>query len=200
MESYISKMGTRKVEQGEVGHVVAAQVRLLREEKRLSLQALSRRLKALGRPILPSGLSKIEQGDRRVDVDDLVALAAALETVPSMLLMNHKRGNGRSGREHEESIDAGVAALRRAEAAGASRYEVLEWMNQMDRFKPMLERWERSIKRVTDTHAKYMESSALGRYAEHIKRVSDEANESVERTKRAVEQFAEVDAEQDTDE
>lgn len=33
------------------------------------------RRRELGRPILPSGLSKIEQGDRRVDVDDLVALA-----------------------------------------------------------------------------------------------------------------------------
>ena len=79
-------MGTRKVELGEVGHTVKAQVRRLREQRGLSLQALSERLQTVGRPILPSGLSKIEAGDRRVDVDDLVALAEALGTVPDDLL------------------------------------------------------------------------------------------------------------------
>jgi transcriptional regulator with XRE-family HTH domain len=79
-------MGTRKVELGEVGHTVKAQVRRLREQRELSLQALSDRLVTVGRPILPSGLSKIEAGTRRVDVDDLVALAEALGTVPDDLL------------------------------------------------------------------------------------------------------------------
>ena len=41
----------------------------------------------LGRPILPSGITKIEQGKRRVDVDDLVALAVALEVTPTRLLL-----------------------------------------------------------------------------------------------------------------
>jgi transcriptional regulator with XRE-family HTH domain len=79
-------MGTRKVELGEVGHTVKAQVRRLREQRGLSLQALSERLETVGRPILPSGLSKIEAGTRRVDVDDLVALAEALGTAPDDLL------------------------------------------------------------------------------------------------------------------
>jgi hypothetical protein len=42
---------------------------------------------AAGRPILPSGLSKIEQGQRAVDVDDLVALAIALQVNPNALLL-----------------------------------------------------------------------------------------------------------------
>jgi transcriptional regulator with XRE-family HTH domain len=81
-----SNMGTRKVELGETGHTVKAQVRRLREQRKLSLQALSDRMVEVGRPILPSGLSKIESGDRRVDVDDLVALAEAMWATPDDLL------------------------------------------------------------------------------------------------------------------
>ena len=86
-------MGTRKVEKGPVAERVSANVRALREAERsawrprLSLVELSERLRSLGRPVLPSGLSKIETGDRRVDVDDLVALALALETTPNRLLL-----------------------------------------------------------------------------------------------------------------
>jgi transcriptional regulator with XRE-family HTH domain len=74
------------VELGEVGHTVKAQIRRLREQRGLSLQGLSERLETVGRPILASGLSKIEAGTRRVDVDDLVALAEALGTAPDDLL------------------------------------------------------------------------------------------------------------------
>jgi transcriptional regulator with XRE-family HTH domain len=96
-------MGTRKVELGEVGHTVAAQVHQIRERRRLSLQALSQRLAQLGRPILPSGLSKLEAGTRRVDVDDLVALADALETTPSVLLQASETD---IEQKYEEAVDA----------------------------------------------------------------------------------------------
>jgi Helix-turn-helix domain len=66
--------------------VVAMVAPECRRRKQLSLHQLSDRLAAVGRPILPSGLSKIEQGTRRVVVDDLVALADALGTVPGALL------------------------------------------------------------------------------------------------------------------
>lgn len=51
------------------------------------MRELSRRLSKLGRPILPSGITKIEQGQRRIDVDDLMALAVALEVTPTRLLL-----------------------------------------------------------------------------------------------------------------
>ena len=51
------------------------------------MSQLSDRMAEVGRPILPSGLSKIEQGDRSVDVDDLVALAVALGVTPNALLL-----------------------------------------------------------------------------------------------------------------
>src|SRR5215216_5898212 len=79
-------MGTRKVEIGLTGQAVARNLRRLRTQQELSLQDLSDRLAQVGRPILATGLSKIEQGTRRVDVDDLVAIAAALETIPSRLI------------------------------------------------------------------------------------------------------------------
>ena len=108
-------MGTRKVEQGEVGHQVAAQVRWERERKHLSLHQLSDRLAAVGRPILPSGLSKIEQGDRRVDVDDLVALADALGTVPGALLQGGLLptcgSDGRTGGDRQSCNRCGPASV-----------------------------------------------------------------------------------------
>lgn len=52
----------------------------------MPVRELSARLKSLGRPILPSGITKIEQGQRRVDCDDLVALAVALKVTPNRLL------------------------------------------------------------------------------------------------------------------
>jgi hypothetical protein len=51
---------------------------VLRHERRLTLKALSDRLAELGRPMGVSTLSKIVSGDRRVDVDDLVAFALSV--------------------------------------------------------------------------------------------------------------------------
>ncbi|MEO3853719.1 hypothetical protein [Acrocarpospora sp. B8E8] len=41
----------------------------------------------LGRPVLASGVHKVEQGERRVDADELVAFALALEVAPNRLLL-----------------------------------------------------------------------------------------------------------------
>ncbi|MCY0926925.1 helix-turn-helix transcriptional regulator [Streptomyces sp. H27-H1] len=70
---------------GDVGKRVAKEVARLRG--RVPVREFSTRLAALGRPILPSGITKIEQGQRRIDVDDLVALAVALEVTPTRLLL-----------------------------------------------------------------------------------------------------------------
>lgn len=72
---------------GPVGEHAARVVRELREKRRLTFAELSRILTALGRPIPPLGLRRIEAGERRIDVDDLVALALALEVSPLRLLL-----------------------------------------------------------------------------------------------------------------
>jgi hypothetical protein len=44
-------------------------------------------MQELGTPLHASAVSKIEKRDRRVDVDDLLALAVALRTTPNRLLL-----------------------------------------------------------------------------------------------------------------
>jgi hypothetical protein len=58
------------------------------------LRGLEEKLAGIDHRIISDGLSKIETGKRRVDVDDLVALAWALEVSPLSLLFPpaHSRG------------------------------------------------------------------------------------------------------------
>lgn len=83
----VSIMGTRQVDRGPTGVRAAANLRAVRETRGLSLARLSERLTKIGRPMLPSGISKLESGDRRMDVDDLMALSVALGINPSRLLL-----------------------------------------------------------------------------------------------------------------
>ena len=55
---------------------------------------LSERLKDLDRRIPPLGLRRIENGARRVDADDLLALAVALGVSPVTLLMPNADDGG----------------------------------------------------------------------------------------------------------
>lgn len=72
---------------GQTGEAVRANLQRLRDDKNLGYAQLSRRLEQFGRPIPDLGLRRIESGDRRVDVDDLMALAAVLNVSPASLLM-----------------------------------------------------------------------------------------------------------------
>jgi transcriptional regulator with XRE-family HTH domain len=66
---------------------MAVQVVARRRRRGLSQGQLAERLAALGYPKLDrSALSKLETGKRRIGVDDLFALAAALEVAPVFLL------------------------------------------------------------------------------------------------------------------
>jgi hypothetical protein len=86
------------------------------------------RLTRVGCPILPSGLSKIESGDRRVDVDDLVGIAAALSVMPDRLLRapDGSPVDGFPGMTRDDYEDS-VAA------AGRSLRQVVEKMPQSER-------------------------------------------------------------------
>jgi transcriptional regulator with XRE-family HTH domain len=80
-------MATRKIQRDPTSERVCRNITELRKERKMSLAGLADRLRDVGRPILRSGLHKIENGDRRVDVDDLVAIALALDTSPNRLLL-----------------------------------------------------------------------------------------------------------------
>jgi len=71
---------------------VAANVRMLRNERRLDLADVSETMTALGRPLSLNGLSKVERGKRGIDVDDLLALALALDVSPLRLLLTPEAG------------------------------------------------------------------------------------------------------------
>lgn len=72
---------------GPTGETVAGNVLRLRQEQRLTYVELSARLASAGRNIPVLGLRRIERGERRVDADDLVALAMVLGVNPSALLL-----------------------------------------------------------------------------------------------------------------
>lgn len=67
-----------------------ANVARLREARGLTKKDLADRTQELGRPVPPLGISRIEAGTRRVDADDLVALADALNVSPLDLLLPPK--------------------------------------------------------------------------------------------------------------
>ncbi|SEF37695.1 Helix-turn-helix domain-containing protein [Amycolatopsis pretoriensis] len=77
---------------GPVGERLAERLTALRRAAGLTQADLAAKLKALERPVLISALSRIEKGQRRVDVDDLVALALALGVSPNHLLLPAQPG------------------------------------------------------------------------------------------------------------
>lgn len=72
---------------GSTGDDVRANIRAIRDAQGISGPELSALLGRLGRPIPPLGIHRIEAGQRRVDADDLVALAIALNVSPISLLI-----------------------------------------------------------------------------------------------------------------
>jgi transcriptional regulator with XRE-family HTH domain len=108
-------MGTRAVELGDVGRAVAHNVKVLREARGLTQTDVSDRMRTIGRPLLPTGVLKVEQGIRRVDVDDLVALALVFDVPPDELLGPLAEG-GRTGLQRIERVERALAALRDVQA------------------------------------------------------------------------------------
>jgi transcriptional regulator with XRE-family HTH domain len=104
-------MAARALEIGEAGGCVAAAVTAHRQRRGWDQRHLAARVTEAGRPMSASVLGKVEAGARRVDVDDLVALAAALEVSPAQLL---------------PGVDDGPDPFEQASETGAVRRRVLE--------------------------------------------------------------------------
>lgn len=71
---------------GPAGRNVRINVRRLREERLWSYKDVADRLARAGRPIDTLELGDVDAGTRRVDVDDLVALAGVFSLSPAQLL------------------------------------------------------------------------------------------------------------------
>jgi transcriptional regulator with XRE-family HTH domain len=72
---------------GPLTRQVAANARRIRERRGLTLANVAERMAALGRPMTLNGVSKIERGNRGVDLDDVAALARALDVAPLLLIL-----------------------------------------------------------------------------------------------------------------
>lgn len=82
------KKGMAKIEDlGPTGATTAANVKHFREQAHMTYADLARRTEELGHPIPSLGVRRIEALARRVSVDDLMVLAAALDVSPMALLL-----------------------------------------------------------------------------------------------------------------
>lgn len=81
------------MEKGPAAARVAANIKALREHRGWGLADMSRLLASekVARPMAPGTIYKIEQGDRRCDVDDLVAFAAAFDVPITDLIFEDDR-------------------------------------------------------------------------------------------------------------
>jgi transcriptional regulator with XRE-family HTH domain len=107
-------MGTNAVIKGAVAKTVANNVKTVRENRRWSQQQLAAELAAVGRPMQPSAVAKVEKVSRRVDVDDLVAFAIALNVSPARLLF-----------EEDAEMDAEIGLTSEVSAPG---WSVWQWL------------------------------------------------------------------------
>lgn len=95
----------KRVSTGPTGETVRTNIASIRKQRGMTLRGLSDVMSTIGWPMSNSTLSQIENGSRRVDVDDLVAIAIALDVSPNGLLMP-------SGFDSNETIEAtGVQAI-----------------------------------------------------------------------------------------
>ena len=132
-------MAGKKIELGPTGETVRTNIQRLRRARGLGFAELSRELDRLGRTIPPLGLRRIEDGERRVDVDDLVALAAALWVSPVLLLLPETYGEFEAEFTGLGLVNSGKArAWMRDEQMDptASPDEVMERARFANRVKP----------------------------------------------------------------
>ncbi|MDX3024060.1 helix-turn-helix domain-containing protein [Streptomyces acidiscabies] len=106
-------MAARALQIGETGGYAAAAIAAERQRRGWDQRHLAELVTRAGRPMSASVLGKIESGARRLDVDDLAAVASALGIPPARLLP------GTAGDEPADPFET-------AAAPGAVRAHVLE--------------------------------------------------------------------------
>lgn len=84
----IATKGKQRAEPGPVGRRVPGEIRALRQEADMSTYQLADVLDGIGWPRLrAAAISKIETGRRALSVDDLVAIATALDVSPLRIML-----------------------------------------------------------------------------------------------------------------
>lgn len=106
--------------------IVAANVRAIRAHLGISQAELSKRVSESGTRLGEMPVWGIENGRRRINVDDLYALAAALGTKPERLLAPGAE-LGPASRQYEVRIDGGITELVTADDAEADERGLLHF-------------------------------------------------------------------------
>lgn len=107
---------------GPISKYVADNLLRIRTARGLSTLRLADALKELGQPVTASGITRIEKGDRRVDTDDLVALALALNVSPNALLLPPEWSDNEIALTTTKDFRARIAWLWAEGRAPASKY------------------------------------------------------------------------------
>jgi transcriptional regulator with XRE-family HTH domain len=116
-------MPVKKIDLGPTGTTVADNIRQIRETRHLGYTELSRLLADHGRDIAPLGLRRIEARERRVDVDDLMALAVVFGVSPVALLAPPSRSA-------QTTVEGTATGERRADV-------LRKWLRDIDPLEPL---------------------------------------------------------------
>jgi transcriptional regulator with XRE-family HTH domain len=108
-------MSRTPAKRGPVGETASAELRAARARRGLSQQQLADLLAARGHRIRRGAIATIETGDRRMDVDELLAFADVLGVTPLQLL-----GRAADG-AFPEGYEVGWEACRNAMLAASYR-------------------------------------------------------------------------------
>lgn len=129
---------------GPIAQAVAKNVERIRKTRNMTIYSLSGELTKVGRPIAASAIAKIERQQRQVTVDDLVALAVALNTSPVALLLPSIWGDSPVELTSERQVAARTAwrwirGLSPASDYGVAPSEIVvspdddQWEDEVDR-------------------------------------------------------------------
>jgi hypothetical protein len=87
-DATIDHMASDDARVGPAGEALAANIKRVREARRLGYAEFSRQLSGIGRPIPELGLRRIELGERRIDADELLAISYVLQVAVVDLLID----------------------------------------------------------------------------------------------------------------
>ncbi|MFF8839585.1 helix-turn-helix domain-containing protein [Streptomyces sp. NPDC015130] len=132
-------MAARPLEIGPAGAHVGEAVTRLREARGWDQEALGARLAAEGRPMSQPILSRVEAATRRVDADDLVAIAAAFGVPMAVLLPPDPAATpAPAGTDSVRGPTARLAAVDELGAVSAALAEDIEVLGDLTGMEPTL--------------------------------------------------------------
>lgn len=147
----VEKAGMKELDLGPTGRLVARNVRWARESLGLSYAALSSSLEALGHRIPVLGLRRIEANARRVDADDLMALAVALESSPIDLMFRTVVETDQSSQGTGLPVDVNIEEARawaRGETPLSLESRERYWTLRIDRLQREAARSRERVARI----------------------------------------------------